>query len=204
MPPLPYDGENERRRRDHAQHHDELRFKPVVTLSLVEDDLKRTQPDRDQPQAHVVNASLAPLAAAEFGRVLNQTRRQQQGENPHRDVNEENPTPAEIVGDPSAQRWTDGRSHHHRSAVNRKGHTPFCGSERVGKNRLFAGLETASPRTLHDPEDDEHGQVGSESAESRTDRKQRNASHIEPLASNEDREPCADGENDCVRDQIAG
>ena len=85
---------------------------------------------------------------------------QQQRNNSDRNIDEENPAPVEIVGDPPAQRGTDRRRQHHGHAVNRESHAALSGFKRVGQDGLFAGLQTAAAGTLQNAEDDQRVRFG--------------------------------------------
>ena len=144
-----------------------MRFEPVIALALVEDDLQSPQAQRHKAQADVVDFGFAQLAALEIRRVLNEPRGEQERKDADRNIDEENPAPGEVVGDPSAERWTDGGSGDHRDAVNGKGHAALCGSKSIGEDGLLAGLQAASASALQDAADDERGQVRRQSAQER-------------------------------------
>src|SRR5208283_2025982 len=92
--PLPEDGKDQRRGRDHAQPYDEVRFEPVFALSFVEDHLQCSQAERDKTEADEVDPAFAQFAALEIWRVLDELLRQQKRKNADRDIDEKNPAPA--------------------------------------------------------------------------------------------------------------
>src|SRR6266550_6121023 len=94
--PLPKEHEQQRRRRDQRQGQNEVRFEPIFTLALVQDDLQSSQSDSHEAEAYVVDFQLGKLPAAEVGRILNQARSQQQRDDADRDVDEENPAPGVV------------------------------------------------------------------------------------------------------------
>src|ERR1700730_4864987 len=94
--PLPENHKDQSRGRDNRKHQDEMRFKPVLALTFIEDYLQRAQAQRNQTEPDVIDASFAQLAALQVGRILNQPLRQQKGDDAHRNVDEENPAPAEV------------------------------------------------------------------------------------------------------------
>src|SRR5271154_3645286 len=102
MVPFPENDEQERDCGDHGKYDDEMRFEPIVALSLIKNDLQSAQAQRHETEADVIDCGLAQLAALEVWRILNQPRGQQYGNDPDRNVNEENPTPGEVVGNPSS------------------------------------------------------------------------------------------------------
>src|ERR1700690_4651658 len=103
VPPFPEDDKDQRRSRDHSQPHDEMRFEPVFALTFVENYLQGSEAERDETEAGVVNAGFAQLPAFEVWRILNEPRRQQERKDADGDINEENPAPREVVGDPTAE-----------------------------------------------------------------------------------------------------
>src|SRR5467141_1360037 len=177
--PLPEDNKDQRRDGDYGQRYDEIRFEPIVALPFVEDHLQGSKSERDETESGVVNSGFFQFAALEIRRVLNKPRRQQERKNPNWDIDEENPAPGKIVGDPTAKRRTDGRSHHYRYAINGECHAPLGGSEGIGEDGLLARLQAAAARTLKNAEDDQHGEIGGEPAQGRTDCEYRDAAHVE-------------------------
>ncbi len=155
---------------DHGKNHDEVRFEPVVALAFVEDDLQRSQAERDKAEADVVDLGFAQLAAVEIWRILNQPRGEQDRKNADRNVDEENPAPGEIVGDPSAERRTDGRRRDHGDAIDGECHAALGGRKSVGQNGLLAGLQAAAARALQNAADDQRREIRRQSAQERTDR----------------------------------
>ena len=142
-----------------------MRFEPVIALALVEHNLQRAQAERDETQPNIVNARLTQLPAPEVGWVLNQTRGQQQRQDPDRNVDEENPPPGVVVGNPPAERGSNRRRHHHRDSVHGKGHSAFGGREGIGENGLLTRLQTAAADSLQNPENNEGGKVGRKAAQ---------------------------------------
>src|SRR5579862_8331012 len=107
--PLPNKYKDQGRRSSQCQSDDEIRLEPIVTLTFIEDNLQSSESQGDETEAYVVDAGFAEFAAFEIRRVLNQPRAEQNRDNPNRNVDEENPTPAEIVGDPAAESRANGR-----------------------------------------------------------------------------------------------
>src|SRR5208282_3784696 len=118
------------------------------------------------------------------------------------DIDEENPAPGEVVGDPAAERRTDGWRHHHCDAINGKRHAALGGRERVGEYRLFARLQASTSHALQNAKENQHAEVGGKPAEERADSKKRHATHVEALASDDRRKPPAERENDRIRNQV--
>ena len=67
---------------------------------------------------------------------------------------------------------------------------------------MLAGLQTAAARALQHAADDQHSQVGRQSAQKGTDGEQRHAAHVEILAADDGREPAAQRQHDGIRDKI--
>src|SRR6266849_6113774 len=131
--PLPKNYEDQRRDGDHGQRYDEIRFEPVVALPFIEDHLQGSKPERDETESGVINAGFTQFPALEIRRILNKPRCQEKRKNPNWDIDEENPAPGKIVGDPTAKRRTDSRSHHYRYAINGECHAALGGSKGVGQ-----------------------------------------------------------------------
>src|SRR5512141_518077 len=102
--PLPEDDKDQGHGGDDGQSQDKVRLEPVFALSFVEDHLQGSEAERDQAESDVVDFGFTQLAALEIGRILNKSLRQQEGKNANRDIDEENPAPAEVVGDPASER----------------------------------------------------------------------------------------------------
>ena len=64
---------------DSGERGDVVRPEPVVFLSLVEHDLKRTDADRQQREADVIDAESAPCAHRQVGWVLHESRHRVSG-----------------------------------------------------------------------------------------------------------------------------
>ena len=196
--PLPVDEKQQGSRRDDRQYHDEVRFEPVFALAFIQDNLQRAQAHRHQAEPDVIDFRFRKLLALHEGRVLDQARGQDQGKNADGNIQEEDPAPGEVVGDPAAQSGADGRRQHHREAIDREGHAAFCGRKRIRQDGLFAGLQAAAPRALQYAEQNQHAQVRRQPAQERTDGEDGHAAHVETLASNDGRNPAAQRQDDGV------
>src|ERR1035438_767139 len=133
--PLPEDNEDERGGRNYGQHDDEVRFEPVFALSFIENDLQRSEAERYETEAGVINARFAQLTTLEIRWVLNQPRRQYQRKNPYRNIDKENPAPGKVVGNPPAERRPDRGRHHHRDAINSECHAALGGLKSIGDRK---------------------------------------------------------------------
>src|ERR1700758_4220655 len=164
-----------------------MRLEPVFPLAFIEHHLKRAKPKRHEPQSDVVDVSFSQLAALEVRRILNQPRGQQDGQNPDRNIDEENPPPAEIVGDPTPESRTDRGRGNDRHSINRKRHTSFGWRKSIGQYGLFARLQSTTANSLKNPANDQNSQIGCETAHKGTDREKRPAAHVEVLPANDRR-----------------
>ncbi len=120
------------------------------------------------------------------------------------DVDEEDPVPVEVVGDPAAEGGADGGSDDDGHAVDGEGLAALFDGEGVGEDGLFAGGEAAAAGALQDARDDEKWQSVSDAAEQGADGEQSDAGHVEALATEAVGEPAGDGQDDGAGDQIAG
>src|ERR1700733_13720993 len=139
--PLPDADGDERDHADDGHDDDEVGAEPIVALAFIEHDLHGAQAQGEQAQADVVNAEAGAFLLLHVGRIADQHVGQNQRNDADGNIDEENPAPIEIVGDPSAERGTDRRGQHDR-------HPAFTRFESVGKNGLFAGLQAAAADSL--------------------------------------------------------
>src|SRR5271155_3097429 len=200
--PLPYSDGDERNHADDGNGDDEVRAEPIVALAFIEDDLHGAEAECEQAEADVIHAEAGAFLLLHVGRIADEHVGEQQRNDAYGDVDEENPAPVEIVGDPSAQGGADGRSEHHRHAVNGEGHAAFSRFESVGENCLLAGLQAAAADALQHAKNNQHAEVGREAAEKRADGEERDAGHVKTFAAYELGKPAAHRENDGVGNQV--
>lgn len=77
---------------------------------------------------------------------------QGQEQQPDRDIDEEYPSPADMIRDPAADRGTDGRGKHHGHAIDRKRHAALGGGRGIREDGLGVGLQSATGNALQGPE----------------------------------------------------
>ena len=130
--------------------------------------------------------------------------RQEEREQAEGDVDEEDPVPVEVVGDPSAQGGANGRSDDNSHTVDGEGLPSFFYGEGVCKDGLLAGSEAAAACSLQDARDDQERKGVGDAAEKGAACKHDDAGHVEALASEPVGEPAGDGQDDSARDKIAG
>ena len=87
-----------------------MRPEPVILLPLVQHDLQGGDSHREERESDVVKGGdpLCPQAS-HIRRILHQGINQRQRKDPHGYVDVEDPAPRIAVGNPSAQRRTNGR-----------------------------------------------------------------------------------------------
>ena len=106
----------------------------------------------------------APFLFSKPGRIFHQTAGEEEREQADRQVDKEDPVPVEVVGNPAAQRGTDGGCDDHGHAVNSESLAALLGGEGVGQNGLFGRLQSSAARALQDARDNEPRQSGRDAA----------------------------------------
>src|SRR5208282_4612501 len=162
--PLPENHKDQGDSGDEREDHNEVRFEPIIALPLVENNLQGSKAKGHEAEADVIDFGFTELAAPEIGRILNEPRGQENGNDSDGNVDEENPAPGEVVGDPSAERRPDGRSRDHGNAVHSESHAALGGRKSVSEYGLFAGLKAASASSLQHTTNDKCRQVRSKTA----------------------------------------
>ncbi len=142
--------------------------------------------------------------AAQPGRIFDHLRGEEEREQTDGHIDEEDPAPVVVVGNPAAEGGTNGGCDHNGHAVHRKRQTTFLGREGVGENGLLAGTHAAAARALQDAEENQQRQGRRQSAQDRRNGEQGNAGHVETLASDDRSEPARHGQHDRVGNQVAG
>ena len=203
---FPEDEDEQRGSAHEEEGGDEVRAEPVVLLAFVEDELQGAEADGEQAEAGVVEIEPAFALVGDFfadvGWIFNDARGEEEGENGDGDVDEEDPAPGVVVGDPAAERGTDGGREDDGHPIDGEGLAAFAGRKGVREDGLLAGLEAAAAGSLEDAEKDEQRKRGSEAAEHGADAKERDADHVEALASEEGDEIGAGRKNDGVGDEV--
>src|SRR6266700_5358121 len=109
MPPLVNCCCHQRRYSEAEEENDEGALQPILALAFVEHDLQRPESNRDKSDADVIDGEPAiPVRGLylfhKLWRIGNQLTRQKQAEQADRHVDEEDPAPGKMVGDPATQR----------------------------------------------------------------------------------------------------
>ena len=129
-----------------------VEMKPVFDLAAIEHELQAAEGQRDQRKADPVDLEPAgqPFFAFPFEdfRLHHQPLHQHKRENAERHVDEKDPMPGIIVGDPAADGRTDGRRHDDGDAVDGERLRTLLRREGIGQHRLLAGRHAAAAETL--------------------------------------------------------
>ena len=201
---LPPDEGGDAADKEEGEQADEARCKPIVLLAFIEHDLQAAHGEGEKAQAEVVDLPEAGAVGLDPRRVLYQPGDQEEGQNTDRNVDEEDPAPGEVVGDPAAERGSDGGREDGDQAIEGECLAAFLRLEAVGHDGLGHGLHSAAAGSLQNAADKQHGQRRRSAAEEAGDGKNHNAEQKEITASHHAGSPCADGQYDGVRDQVAG
>ena len=204
MAQLPPDEGGDAADKEEGEQADEARCKPIVLLAFIEHDLQAAHGEGEKAQAEVVDLPEAGAGGLDPRRVLYQPGDQEEGQNTDRNVDEEDPAPGEVVGDPAAERGSDGGREDGDQAIEGKCLAALLRLEAVGHDGLGHGLHSAAAGALQYAKDEQHGQRGSHAAKKAGDGKNHDAEHEKITPAHHARGPGADGQHDGVRDQVAG
>src|ERR1700678_2486918 len=130
-----------------------MRSEPVILLTLVEHDLQGANSEGEQGKSDVIEFDLGSFAAKQLRRILNQSVYEHEGQQPHGQIDEEDPAPGGGVGEPTAEGGADGGSADGGDSINRERQAAFFGREGVGENCLRHRLETSASGTLEHAEE---------------------------------------------------
>ena len=133
---------------------------PVLLLALVEGELEAADAEGDEAEAHEVDFEMPGLLAPAFEmrRIFDHAVAEIEREDADGKIDEEDPVPVEVVGDPAAEGGTDGGRDDDGHAVDGEGLAAFFDGEGVGQDGLLAGRETAAAGALQDAGDDQQRQ----------------------------------------------
>ena len=136
-----------------------LGSEPIVDLAAVEHDFETAERRRDQREADPIDLQSAGQALLAFALehlgLVDEPMHQRERSKPDRHVDEEDPVPGEIVGDPAAERRADGRRDDHGDAVEREGLAALFRRKGIGEDGLLAGRHAAAAEPLQDAEKDQ-------------------------------------------------
>ena len=100
---------------------DEARGEPVILFALVEHDLHAAHGDGEEREAHVVHVFQLRGIGLDPWRIFDEARNKDEGENADGNVDEEDPAPGVVVGDPAAEGGADGWREHGDQSVEGEG-----------------------------------------------------------------------------------
>ena len=151
VPPFPPHKECQRDQGQHEGHGDVAIAKPVLFLTLIEDEFQAANADCHQAQPDSIDGVGFRSFLHQVRRILHHVVAEQQGNDADRQVDEEDPMPIEVVGDPAAQRRTDRGCGHHCHAIEGECLASLFHRKRVREDGLFAGSQSSTAKTLQDP-----------------------------------------------------
>ena len=145
---------------------DGRRSEPAVDLATIEHNFETAEYERDQQNSEPINPHssrepLRPLTPKHL-RLCHEPPHQGKRDEPDGHVDEENPAPGVVVGDPAAERGTDCRRHYDRNAVEREGLWTLLGQECVGEHCLLARGHSAAAEPLQDAKQDQRAETGAQ------------------------------------------
>ena len=208
LPQLPPDHRDESDDTDHGEEGDEVRGEPVIFLAFIHDELERAEGEAEQAEAKEIELDAALLRFRDLlldvWRIFDDARREEKRDDADGDVEEEDPAPVEAVGDVAAECWADCGCADDCQAIHREGLSALGWRKGIGEDGLFGGREAAAADSLQDPAKDKNGQRWREAAQGGADAEERDADHVELLASDEGGHVGAGREDDGVGDKIRG
>src|SRR6266849_4449720 len=163
MMPFPNHRDDQSQNRDRKERDDKIAFKPIFGLPAVEHHLKTCKSKGYQKNPETIDAKPAAFPGilhfpCELRRVRNKPLRQKQRHDPDGDVDKEDPPPAPVVGDPTAERRADYRRSHDGHAVEGESRGPLLWGERIHENGLLDRSEAAASDALQNPKEDQQAQ----------------------------------------------
>src|ERR1700721_2139942 len=131
--PLPPGEEDEGGGGEDGEGADHGIAEPVLFLAFVEGELETPDADGDEAESHEVDFAMFGVfsASLEMGWVFDHSVGEEEREYTEGDVDEEDPVPVEVVGDPAAEGGADGGSDDDGHAVDGEGLGTLCDVEAV-------------------------------------------------------------------------
>ena len=176
MVPFPKHRRDQRNHCDAKERQNEAALEPVFGLSAIQDHFHECEAQRHEENSQPIN--LQPSVgvrrlhlAGKLRWIENYAAGQDQGNDADRNIDEKDPAPAPIIGDPTSERRPDYRRGDDGHAVKRKCGSPLLRGKGVDKNGLLHRSQPATTHTLQHPEQDQHSQAWRQAAEQRTDGK---------------------------------
>src|SRR5580700_10873276 len=209
MAPLPDNGKQKRHHRDRKENYNEVAFKPILGLPAIENDFEAGEGHGHRENSPSIDLQLSVLAccfdfALERRRIRHYAAGQDQRNDAYRNVDEEYPSPAPMVRDPTAQRRPDRGCGDDGHAVESEGGSSLRSRKSIHEYGLLHRSQSASAHSLQDAEKNQGTQARSEAAQQRADGEECYANHVIALTSEEAAQPSGERQNDGIRDQVAG
>ncbi len=160
------DQEHRQRHHGHAgQHHDLHRREPVLVVAQVEHQLQGTDTDHQGDQADVVHLRLLDLLRAPLQLVAHH----QRSEDAQRHVDQEDPFPAVVVGDPATEDRPADRRHHRDHRQQRQRLPAFLARIDRDQQRLRDRVHRAGHEALQRTRQHQHAHALRQAAQQRGD-----------------------------------
>src|SRR5207248_3975779 len=106
---------------------------PVFLLTFIENDLEGSDAEGNQGEAGVIDVRFcvtdALLLPLQIWRIFDQPMSEKQRQNADRDVDEEDPVPAIVIGNPASYSGANGWRDHDRHAINGEAEPTLGGRE---------------------------------------------------------------------------
>ena len=204
MVPLPEDEGDEEDSAEDGDGGDGGIAEPVLFLTFVEEEFEASDAGGDEAQTEEVDGRFDAGAGLDVGWIFDHAVGEPEGEDADGDVDEEDPVPVEVVGDPAAEGGADGRRDDDGHAVEGEGLAAFFNGEGIGEDGLLGGCEAAAADALEDAAEDKDGESGGDAAEEGAEGEEGDAGHVEALAADAVGDPSGDGEDDGAGDEVAG
>ena len=206
---LPEDGGGETGNADDEAPGDERGAEPVVDLAAIEENFEGSGADADEGDADAVYVKLAADAdGLAFGfkgwGIVDEAGGEEEGHDADGDVDEEDPAPVVVVGDPAAEHGADGGRGDDGDGIEGEGGGSLGGGKGVDEDGLLDGGETAAADALEDASHEHDGERRGDAAEEAGDGEEGDAGHVVVLATEDAGEPGGHGEDDGVGDEIGG
>src|SRR5262245_30135596 len=175
-----------------------MRSEPVILLAFVEHYLQGSNAYGQQADADVIKSRNSSCGALRPGRVLDQPENEEERQDAHGQINEEDPAPRVVVGDPPAKGRSNRRRNHGRDPKNSERQAALLRRECVCQNGLGHGLQSAPASTLEHSKENDRPKTWSESAQQRAQGEECQTDHKETLAAQDTGKPSAEGQHDGI------
>ena len=117
-----------------------MRREPIVLLTSIQHDLQSADAQNQARNSDVVDLYPGLLDAFQISRIFDHAHHEKERQQADWKIDEENPAPGIVVGNPPAESRSNGRRNHSRDAVQCECQTALLRSERVRQDGLRHGL----------------------------------------------------------------